>query len=206
MLTGTSYFGNRNVDLVIEDLKAIKANSCNAVLHTLAEEDVEYYLDTMKKIVAESHRLGLIVYVNPWGYGGTFGGESYSSFMACNIKARQVDNCGNILPAACLNAPSYREHLKRWVDAAAYVKADVVFWDEPHFYSWHREDCHLPAKLKGGFSCRCDTCRKLFGERFGKDMPSQLTDEIIQFKSESMINFLKATTSYAREKGLKNSV
>lgn len=197
MKTGVSYFGNRHVNRVVEDLNDMKAHHCNAVLHTLSEEDVEFYLDTMKEIVRVSHARGFEVYNNPWGYGGTFGGESYSRFCVNNVEAGQKDNQGRLLPAACLNHPGYRKYLKEWIEAVTYVDGDAVFWDEPHFYILKPEE---------GWSCRCEICQAKFKDGFGHDMPQDIGPEVIKFKCESMIDFLKEMTSYAKEKGLRNNI
>jgi hypothetical protein len=66
MRIGTSYFGSRAVQHVKEDMVSLKESGFTDVLHTLSEEDMEYYLDSVKDIVAVSHAQGLNVYVCPW--------------------------------------------------------------------------------------------------------------------------------------------
>ncbi len=210
MKTGVTYYGSRRVEHVIKDLKEIKKNHCNAVLHCLTEEDVSFNLESMKKIVAVSHDMGFQVYNNAWAYCGVFGGVGYSGFTIHNLDACQVDNHGNILPAACLNHPKFRAYMKKWVDAVVYIGGDIAFWDEPHFYipsvdCWWFQDKSL-LNSKTSLSCCCDRCQELFESKFNHKMPQEETKETIKFRHYSMIDFFEELTSYAKKSGLKNNV
>ena len=82
--TGVSYFGNRILRHVREDMEDIRAHNCDFVVHTVSEEDMAFYKGTMKDIVAVSRDAGLEVYLDPWAVGGIFGGETYSKFIQRN--------------------------------------------------------------------------------------------------------------------------
>ncbi|OIO80572.1 MAG: hypothetical protein COW11_06410 [Candidatus Omnitrophica bacterium CG12_big_fil_rev_8_21_14_0_65_43_15] len=194
MKLGVSYFGSRMPDDVADDMKAIRDNRCNFVVHTFSEEDMEFYPGTMEKIVKASKKEGLEVWIDPWAVGQTWGGESYSNFIAKNVDAMQKNAEGGLLPAACLNNPKYRKFMTEWTDAAIKIGADNIFWDEPHFYLYpEAEGCK-------GWACRCDICCDLFKKRFSKDMPVVMDDNVRLFKEDCLVDFLKFLCDYAKTK------
>ena len=77
---GVSYFGNRFLTHAKEDLKRI-ASSCDYVVHPVNEADLTYHKAALSKIISESRKLGLEVWVDPWALGGVFGGEAFSKFL-----------------------------------------------------------------------------------------------------------------------------
>jgi hypothetical protein len=78
---GTSYFGVRIPRHVERDMADLAALGYRGVTHTLTENDLAYYRETMRELVAASHRAGLWVQASPWGLGRTFGGEAESRFV-----------------------------------------------------------------------------------------------------------------------------
>lgn len=197
-IRGVSYFGVRSPRHVLSDMKDIQAAGFNAVLHTWSEEDQQYYFDTMKAIVDGSSDLGLNVYVNPWGVGRVFGGEAYSELTARDHDMCQVGVDGLPKVAACPNHPKFREYMHQWIATVCNTKASTIFWDEPHFYF-----------EKGGlekWSCRCERCKAKFKSRFGYDMPEQLTDDVKEFREDSLIDFLKEMTADVKNRGKRNCV
>ena len=99
-----AYFGSRIVRHVARDMEDLRRGF--NVLHTLSENDLAYYRDTMKAIVDASHANGLEVQMNPWGVGRTFGGEAESRFVLFRPDACQVLDDGRRVPAGCLNTPT----------------------------------------------------------------------------------------------------
>ena len=192
MRLGVSYFGSRMPDDVALDMKAIRENGCNFVVHTFSEEDLEFYNGTMKKIVQASKKEGLEVWLDPWGVGQTWGGETYSSFICKNVDTMQVNAEGNLVPATCLNNQKYRKFMLKWTDAAITLGADVIFWDEPHFYIYaENEGCK-------GWACRCRVCRGLFKDRFKEEMPPVMNDNVRLFKEDCLVDFLRYLCDYAK--------
>ncbi len=195
---GCAYFGVRIVRHVERDLDDLVRRGFTGVLHTFSENDLAYYRDTMKRIVAASHARGLEVQMNPWGLGRTFGGEAESRFVTMNPDACQVLDDGRRVAAACLNNPRYRTFCAEWADAALEAGADLVFWDEPH---WVVPD-HVGVDDATRWSCRCDVCR----ERFGRDFPAELDDEVLAFREASLVDFLGELTAHVRSRGGRNTV
>ena len=204
MITGFSYFGVYNPEYAKLDFARMKDTGANAVLITLAEEDVEFYLDTKKELVHLAHESELLVYMNPWAVGRVFGGESYSGFLVRHPKEMQIDSSGEPVPAACMNRFKFREFMTKWVDAAEYCGADIAMWDEPHFFifSWDPEFAHI----KDRFCCCCDLCKKLYKECYDEKMPNEETEQVRLFRQESIIRFLADFSTLVSEKQMKNSV
>jgi hypothetical protein len=203
MRIGTSYFGSRAVQHVKEDMVSLKESGFTDVLHTLSEEDMEYYLDSVKDIVAVSHAQGLNVYVSPWSVANVFGGQALSKFVAYHPEDCQIGSDGKVYPTACLNSPRLFELLKRWVDAAHYVGADVVFWDEPH---WLLYETGLFEMDRTTWACRCLRCREQFLGFAGYEMPLEQTEEVFSFKHAATLRLVIQLSDYAKSLGLKVAV
>lgn len=194
MKTGVSYFGNRNPKWVKKDMVDIVNHHCNFVLHTFAEYDRIFFKDTMKEIVDISHKIGLEVYIDPWGVGGVFGGEAFSQIIS-NPGICQVDSNGNLLPACCINNPKFIDFMYQWVDDAKYTGGDILFWDEPHFYN-----------VKNGWACRCRYCQEEFEKEYSQSMPEVVNEEVSKFRENSIIKFLKRVTRYGKNLGMRSAV
>ncbi len=201
IMTGVSYFGNRNPRHYEVDLQEILSHHCNFVLHTFSENDQLFYKDTVAQMVSLSKEAGLECYLDPWGVGRVFGGESFSSFALKNIDACQILPDGKIAPAVCLNHPVFLEFMRNWIDDAADVGADVVFWDEPHFYIELKERSRYPV-----WHCRCTTCVRLFQDQHGMEITAAEERSIIKFKEDSVVTFLQELCDYTTSKGMKNAV
>lgn len=205
METGTSYFGVRDRRHVERDLDRFVESGLNAVLHTFSEADQEYYQDTMTEIVSASHERDLTVYVNPWAVGRVFGGEAFSEFIGRHPEQCQVMSTGDRVAAACFNAPRFREFVREWTRDAAQLGADVLFWDEPHWYipSWHDKQDQFPDDA---WSCRCTHCRTAYRDRFDKPMPVAHTERVERFREESLLSFLNEMMAVADELDTRNAV
>jgi hypothetical protein len=197
MKTGISYFGVRNPEWVRKDMKAIKEAGFNYVLHTFAEEDLQYYPQTMKEIIALSREEGLEVYVNPWGVGRVFGGEAYTELAARNSEMAQVSLDGKPLVAACPNSPAFREYMQKWLKFVCESEVETIFWDEPHFYF---------EKNKSISACSCSNCSSLYKEQSGKEIPNVLNNEFNAFRQKSLISFLSFLTEEVHKLGKRNSI
>ena len=203
---GVSYFGNRILRHYVErDLPEILDHHCTYVLHTLSENDLRYYRDTMKKIIGITHENGLEVYLDPWGVGGVFGGEAFSAFLLENRLTWQVTEKGIPVPAVCLNSPEFRIMMRTWIDAAIELEADVLFWDEPHFYP----SVEI-SPTDGEWTCACPSCRDLFERRYHKPMPQELNQDVLEFQDDTIVDFLQEICDYfkrkSKRKGVRNAI
>jgi hypothetical protein len=193
--TGAAYFGNRFLDHAKRDLDVL-ARSCDYVVHTLSETDLHFHKSALGKIFEETRRRHLEVWVDPWGVGGVFGGESFSKFLLDHPSEWQVLSNGKRCPAACLNSELFRNFVKEWIRIAARLGAQVVFWDEPHVYfRWGLE-------WEGVYACACSAC----GGLMGKSPPSHLNQDIKDFRRQTLRDFLSDMMAFAKMKGLRNAL
>jgi hypothetical protein len=201
MSAGASYFGNRIVRHVAEDMEQLAALGFDRVLHTFSENDLAYYRGTMARIVEASQRNGLEVALAPWGVCHLFGGEAESRFAAQHPELGQVLDDSRVSPAACPNQPRVRAFLREWADAAIEAGADVVFWDEPHWV--HPEHFGLPSERWG---CRCRACAALFRERHGHELPAEVDDELLAFREDSLVDFVGELVAHVAGRGARATV
>ncbi|GAB4321256.1 MAG: hypothetical protein Kow0059_15870 [Candidatus Sumerlaeia bacterium] len=201
MRLGCSYFGNRILRHVKTDLEFLRDNGFTYVVHTFSENDQAFYKDQMAEIVALTRELGLEAHVDPWGVGRVFGGEAFSAFTSFYPECQQIASDGRPTGGACPNNPRFVEFMTRWTDDALAIGADVVFWDEPHFYlpSWQ-------GGRPGTWGCRCAHCREKFLERFGEPMPEVETDRVVEFKKQCTVEFLVAQMRRVKQGGRRNSL
>ena len=92
METGVSYYGSRILRHVQADLEDIVDHGCTYVVHTFSEADLLFYRQTMAAIVKATHAAGLKAWLDPWAFGGVFGGEALSLYVARLPNHRQVPN------------------------------------------------------------------------------------------------------------------
>jgi len=208
MKLGASYFANRILRHVKEDMKKMADDGCNFVVHTMSEHDTTYHTGTMKDIVGVSHEIGLEVFLDPWGVGGVFGGESFSAFVTTYPHCRQKLNFpeGDVkIPKACLNTKTFRDTMLKWVELAAKTGADGVFWDEPHLFFGDFIPL-IGGKKREIWGCACEVCNDHFKQHFGYDMSCDFTEEVKIFRQLTIIHFLEFLADAAAKNGLKNSV
>ncbi len=201
MQTGVSYFSSRTIRHVRADLQDILEHGCTYVVHCFTETDLAYYRDTMRDIIRATHDAGLEAWLDPWGVAGIFSGETFTRFPLEHPETWQVLSDGRRAPAACPNHPETRAFLRSWIEAAAAVGGDVIFWDEPHFWVglWHGD-------LSGAWACRCDHCQALFKNAFGYEMPDEFIPDVRTFREMSLLNLLTELCRHGHEKGLENAL
>jgi hypothetical protein len=93
----------------------------------------------------------------------------------------------------CINSP-WREEVFQTLRKLASYEIDGVFYDGPIFFSR---------------TCYCESCKKMFRERFLKDLPSKTElsssrdnqdwKKIIEFQSDSIANFLKDSNKILKD-------
>jgi N-acetylmuramic acid 6-phosphate etherase len=202
MPIGVSYFGNRILRHVAADMDDLAARGFTGVLHTMSENDLTYYRDTLGRIVEISHAAGLFVQVGPWGVGRTFGGEAESLFVANHPHVGQVLDSGRSVAAGCLNSEAYREFVRSWATAAVETGADRIFWDEPHW----AHPAHFDEPLER-WGCRCPRCVQRWCDETGDDdMPADITPDVRVFRERCLVEFLGELTAYVASLGGRSTV
>lgn len=201
---GTSYFGNRMRKYVSQDMQEIVDNGFEYVIHTYSENDMMYYESTMREIIGDCHKKGLEVMLSPWGFGGVFGGEAFSKLINMHPDMNQVQSTGEMVPVACFNNPLFREKMQDWIFSAAEIGADVILWDEPHWYipSWYNKQSNGDEL----WVCHCIYCKEKYKNQYSEDLPQTQNQRTQNYFEESIIDFLDFASTFANNKGVKNSV
>ena len=200
---GTSYFGVRDIRHAMSDLKRFADLQLNGILHTFSERDQQYYKGTMREISLRSKELGFQVYVNPWGVGRVFGGEALSEFPSNHPEHTQRRSDGKRTPAACPNSPRFQSFMIEWIRDASKLIPDVIFWDEPHWYTTGKCSSN---ETDEAWTCTCRFCRKQFKQTFGEPFPNTFSKKIIKFRKLSLLNFLKQLMAVTKEYDVDNAV
>ena len=185
MHTGVSYFSSRDLAHVRGDLQDMLDHGCTYVVHCYTETDLAYYRETMRQIADATREAGLEVWFDPWGVAAIFSGETFTRFPLQHPETWQVLSDGRRVGVACPNHPETREFLRGWIDVCAEAGGDVLFWDEPHFYSpvWNRD--FTPA-----WACYCDNCARDFQDRFGYDQPRDFTADLKKWREDTLTDLL----------------
>ncbi|MHA1270597.1 MAG: hypothetical protein ACTSPY_12465 [Candidatus Helarchaeota archaeon] len=196
---GVAYYGNVFPDHAREDIQEMADHGCNSILIAMSEYDWEVWRKNIFEITRiAKEEFNFTVYINFWSWGGVFGGEAPSFFLHRNINYRQVvSNIQNNiemskLDAVCPNTPEFKQYILKAISKICKIKTiDGFFWDEPHFR-------YLP-KTDEYFTCRCKVCSKLFKQTYHKEMPITLTNEVAEFKENSIVNFLKEISKEVKQ-------
>ena len=196
LITGVAYHGNRILKHVREDMEDIVRHNMNTVVHMFSHNDWDRHLLVMKDVIAVSEDVGLDVWVDNWGLAGSPGDKSH--FLSYHPDAHQIYSDGSVDPVnACYNNADFIQFSKDWVYAVRECGGKKLFFDEPHF------NVKKNAVGEKVFSCCCETCRRLFLERYGKPMPTERTDEVRDFHRYSMKRFFEQVTGYAASLGME---
>ncbi|MFN8558527.1 MAG: hypothetical protein U0531_14680 [Dehalococcoidia bacterium] len=197
--TGVSYASSRDLRHVRADLADMSARRCSYVAHALSETDIAYNLQGMTEIVRATRDLGLEPWVYPLGACGLFPGEAPSRFLLEHPESWQVRSNGRPVPAACPRDPAAREYLRGWIVRAAEIGAQVALWDAPGL--WTDDDL-----ADERWTCRCPLCQDAYLDRFHGRMPSAFTDEVRQFREESLLSLVAELLRAGRRAGLRNAL
>lgn len=191
---GIAYHGNRILDSVRTDLKDILNHNMNLVVHMFTHNDMKRHKSVMKDIFSATKDLGLDFWVDNWGLGGPPGDVSH--ILQYFPEAHQVDSSGAVDPVSvCFNSKRYRGFVKEWLEVVREAGGETIFWDEPHL-----------KEENGIYSCCCETCKKLFEERYARPMPETIDDDVREFRSDSISEYFEEITKYSKSLGFKNIV
>ena len=188
---GVSYFTTRDKRHFALDLKEIKEAGFKYIVHTFSERDLEFYKDSVRELVSMTKNAGLSALADPWGVLRLFGGEEYSKWIYVYPHIRQKKHNGEEGYGACPNNPKTTELLEGWVDAVADIGFDGVFWDEIHL---------------DDLACFCEVCNELFIDEYGGRMDLAPSIILREFGALSKRRLMEHLFSYARRKGLSNTL
>jgi hypothetical protein len=187
---GVSYYGVAYPDRAASDYAEMVDHGCNAVLLAVSEFDWWFWRKNVVRLIDAAKDHGLTTYVDLWGWGKTLAGEPPSLFLMRSLDGRQRAASGKTYHATCLNYAPFREHLRSSVtEIITETSVDGLFWDEPHYANWHDPD----------WACTCPICGALYRELHGEDMPRELTPEVIEFREDKAVGFLRELSEHVKE-------
>lgn len=197
---GVPYFlRTRSLDHFRRDLEDIVSVGATYLVLIMTDFDQLFFRDTMYSMVQEVKRVGLELQLDPWGLAGVIC-TPYSIFPMVHPEACQVASDGSPINRGCPTHPTLLQFVARWIDDAASMGADAVFWDEPQLGIWEQGD------TVKRWSCRCSHCQEAFADRYGTAMPTLLTDEVIEFRQDVLTHLLQTAMGRAKQHGLANSI
>jgi hypothetical protein len=184
---GVAYLGRR-----VEDIDEI-ARHADWVLLPMDEAATTSGAAEVRKLAARARERGLEVWLDPWRVGDVFAGETETTLHQKYPRQRQISSDGVARASLSPLSPAFRRFMIRWLDLAAEVGADGVFWDEPHY--WTGEWIGDPTVYA--------SIDRWHRKRFGKPMPASKTEEVARFQLEVLSELLLELTAEARKRGLK---
>jgi hypothetical protein len=175
------------------DINDMKTHYCTGVTLWVTEYDLLLFpkakIDYALRYAKE---MGMKGWVDLWGFGNiTCHNAIMSQFVEENYDTWQVASDGKPTPIACPNNAKFRKWFKKQItDFIKRYPVDGFVFDEIHF-----DERGWP----GVWHCRCKTCKQLFKEKFGREMPVKLTDEVSRFRRETMVDFIDYLCTSVKE-------
>jgi len=181
------------------DLREVVEAGFTSITLCVNEYEWPNMVRVKRLIVDRAHDLGLRVFVDVHGFGFFVPGH-FSIAVPKNPGWWEVDSVGRPYPLrGCPNSPGYLEWLKQQVRGIVErLKPDGVFWDEPSLI--------VPEDWPKSWTCRCENCRRVFRGEYGHDMPDELTQEVKEFRQNSVFRLLSELIEEVRrlDGGLTN--
>ena len=75
----------------------------------------------------------------------------------------------------------------------------MVFWDEPRLYFSGVGERGQPV-----WGCRCARCQARFQDTYGYAMPTELTEDVMEFRHQSVLDFFSEMTDFVHGIGSRN--
>lgn len=169
------------------DTSLVRSLGFSAVFLVCYEDEARWRVEEIAAFVRRAKSDGLECYAMPYGYGKFLDPDPAveSLFVRTHPDTWQVDARGRRVPKACPNNPRYLEWFSSSMRTLAWLLECKGFvWDEPGFHY-----------SRGQWSCRCQYCNRLFRAQHGRDMPRELTDEVLQFRWDSVAMFVLAAAA-----------
>lgn len=192
---GVSYYGVYDARNAARDFARMREDGLNAVLVAVSEFDYWFWKDAVGEVLREACAQGLATYIDLWGWGKVFGGEPGSIFVQKNPREIQTSSAGSPIPAACVNSGFRGILLERLEEICENMDFQGVFIDEPHY-----------GRSGDMWGCFCERCGKLFKERFSRELDRGLTEDVLVFREDCMLEFLSDVVDVVKAAGKEVTV
>jgi hypothetical protein len=180
-----AYLGSIYPHHVENDIQEIAGMGCTSINMTVNEMDWFYYRRARNHIIASARRHGLKVYLNLHGFGMFASPIPSGYFQMEHAECRQFFNTG--VPGGNLCCPNNKIYKQWLMDVVTEMldefKPDGVFWDEPRFA--------VSKDFPEIWACRCSNCQEKYFSIYNSEMPQVLTDNVISFRQDSLLEFLQ---------------
>ena len=191
---GVAYHGNRILKHVQDDMLDILKHNANLVVHMYTHNDMVRNKNLMSDVFKATTDLGLDFWVDNWGLMGAPGDPSH--ILGYYPDSHSVYSDGEKDPKRiCIASDGFMKFTKEWIDCVAEAGGKTIFWDEPSF----RE------KPDGAYTCCCPKCRERFFDTYGKDMPAEVTEEVKEFRVNTIKKYFGEVTEYAHNNGIRST-
>jgi|WetSurMetagenome_2_1015567.scaffolds.fasta_scaffold01164_4 hypothetical protein len=145
------------------------------------------YLDKAKK-----NNIKVVIYYNVHAIVASYA-HQHRDWQQIQDDGKSIEDVYIVDSSFCINS-LWREEVFQTLRKLASYEIDGVFYDGPIFFSR---------------TCYCESCKKLFREKYLKDLPSKTVlsskrdrlewQEIIEFQSDSIVNFLKDSNKILKD-------
>jgi len=181
MRLGVAYYGSYLPWHLKRDLNDISSIGCDDVLLTLQENDFAVFTGKVRFAAKIAHEAGLKAIANFWGFARMLGGGRMSNLLTESVEWWQVNREGQRIGLGCMNNPKIIEAVNKMIEEVATNEYDGIFIDEPT-----RSNCF------------CQYCKEKFRREFGGSLLSATPNELEEFRSKSVIDFLDEVCSYTK--------
>ncbi len=187
---GVSYYGVAYPDRAALDFNEMVEHGCNAVLLAVSEFDWWFWHKNTVDLIKTAKDYGLRPIVDLWGWGKTLAGEPPSLLLMRSLEGRQRAASGKPYAAMCLNYQPFRDYLRSNIESLiTETELEGLFWDEPHYANRHDPD----------WACTCPICDELYNKETGNSIPSELTEDVIRFRENNAVEFLRDLSLNVKE-------
>ena len=169
------------------DTRLLRDLGFSGVFVVCFEDEVRWHVEDIAAFVRRARGDGLEPYAVPYGYGRFLDPDASveSLYITTHPDTCQVDTRGRRVPRACPNHPRFLEWFSSSMRTLAWLlEVRGFLWDEPSFHY-----------ARGQWACRCHYCARLFSAGYGHDMPRELTDEVLEFRRNSVLMFILAAAA-----------
>ncbi len=161
--------------------------------HNLYEGD-RVNFGSLKQYLNEAHKreIRVIIYFNVHAILSSYA-HQHPEWQQIQDDGKSIEDVYSVDSSFCINSP-WREEVFQTIRKLSAYDIDGVFYDGPIFFSK---------------TCYCDSCRKLFKEKYLKTIPSKTElssirgtnewKELVEFQSDSIAIFLRDTNKILKE-------
>ena len=151
-------------------------------------------LDSLKDYLVEAHKkdIKVVIYYNVHAIASSYA-HQHPDWQQIQDDGNPIEHVYGIDSSFCINSP-WREEVFETLRKLASYNIDGVFYDGPIFFS---------------NTCHCDSCKKLFREKYKREIPSKTKvssmrtgaewKDLLEFQSNSIVRFLKDSNKILKD-------